>query len=170
MQRTLGVKGFEILGFALTVSHHSPTNGREASCKSHDHGAHFQTHSLSLVFTSFRTMLGPTKENQIVQEELVAGVPVMQTFTLDPTRARNPPGNSAFCQFPGRLASDNSKVTPNVAKGNYTEIVNRDSIGGRGVGNAGPLAFTLFQFAPLPNKGSLPGPCEKFLDSEASLE
>lgn len=103
MQRTLGVKGFEILGFALTVSHHSPTNGREASCKSHDHGAHFQTHSLSLVFTSFRTMLGPTKENQIVQEELVAGVPVMQTFTLDPTRARNPPGNSAFCQFPGAI-------------------------------------------------------------------
>ena len=102
MQRTLGVKGFEILGFALTVSHHSPTNGREASCKSHDHGAHFQTHNLSLAFTSFRTKLGPTKENQIVQVELVAGVPMMQTFTLDPT-SQKPSGNNAFCQFPGAI-------------------------------------------------------------------
>lgn len=41
---------------------------------------------------------------------------------------------------------------------------------GRGVGNAGPLAFTVFQLAPLPNKESLPGLCEKFLDSEASPE
>ena len=53
-------------------------------------------------------------------------------------------GNEAFCQLL-RLASDDSKVTPNVTIGNYIRILNSDS-GKRGSLHRS-LSFILFRLA-----------------------
>ena len=83
---------------------------------------------------------GPANENQIIQAEL--GAEYLQTGSQ---RTRNSWKTTRFVNFQGRLASDNSKVTPNVAMGNYTEL---PSSGSRRGSDDGCLPFTVSQLAP----------------------
>lgn len=79
--------------------------------------------------SSFRTALDPTKENQIIQAELgaeVLGTDISKLGLREPETRKTTP----FVSIWGRLSSDNSKVTPNVTVGNYTETLNGGS--GRG--------------------------------------
>lgn len=82
---------------------------------------------------------GPPNKNQISHAVLGAWVRVMDTSILDPTETETLGKQCTLSMSGGRVASDNSEVTPNVAKGNYREIVNSDSRRG---GKARPLAFT----------------------------
>lgn len=88
---------------------------------------------------------GPANENQIIQAELGAEGLVINTSKLDLREPETLGKTTRFVNFQGRLASDNSKVTPNVAMGNYTELL---SSGSRRRRDDGCLPFTVFQLAP----------------------
>lgn len=93
---------------SLSSLYHHLCSTERCQLQSHGHGAHFHTQSYKEC-SSFIT-----NENQVIQAEV--GVDLREAGTLGKHRT--------LSMSLGKLASGNSKVTPNVHMGNCTEILN----------------------------------------------